>query len=405
MARNRNRKSRHFAPAASIAGQVQVLKRWERWEDELICSLRAEGKTYRQISQRLPGRTQIACTSRAKKKHRTQNMLNYRKRWEDWEDQLVLVHREAGDGYDIISELLSHRTAAAMVQRRCLLLKPRTEASIAAPTATESQHRWTLREEQLLRFLRESGQSWTEIAQKFPDCTMIQCILHWYQQLPIPRTERWKEWEERLLVSGYYTGLSWREIAKSIPGRIESSARRHWGLQFCLPKQDKPWTSEELSIFKHLRAEGIGWDEINQTIPGHSLNACRTQWYKETEGIQGCRSRRPVNSWSAEETDTLIALYNTIGPRWEEISKHIPGRTANGCRARLHQKCTTEDGVGDAPSDYWIDYFKSKLHTRTTIPAPSSELTHQMSRYLAKLNQILQRLLLMVTSEILPQNA
>ena len=248
MARNRSRKSRYFTPAASIADQVRTSKRWEKWEEELICSLHAEGNTYGQISRSLPGRTKAACKRRALKELRTQILPNGQKRWEDWEDQLLLVHREAGESNGKISELLSHRTASAVNTRFHRALKSRIEATIAAPTATRSRHRWKLGNDRLLKFLGESGQSWTEIAKNFPDRTVTQFISHWYRMLQPPRDKRWKEWEEweeQLLVSGYYAGLSWEEIAKSIPGRTKVSVRRHWNLQFWLPKQDRPWTSEE----------------------------------------------------------------------------------------------------------------------------------------------------------------
>ena len=366
MARNRNRKSRYFARAVSIAGQVQVHKKWEKWEEELIRSLRAEGKTYGQISQRLPGRTEGACKCRAAQKLRTQTVPkpNRDKRWEDWEDQLILGHRKAGESHSKISELLSHRTASAVQSRWHRVLKPRIKATIAAPTATGSQHRWTFGEGQLLkslRTLRRSGQSWTGITKmNFPDRTVTQCSWYWHNRLHRPKTKRWKEWEERLLVSGYYAGLSWKDIAKSIPERTSLGARLHWYLYFCLPVQEKPWTSEELTILTHLRAEGSGWDEISQEIPRHSSNACRTQWYKETEGIKGRSHRISTTRWSAEETNTLVALYNSIGPRWQEICKYVPGRTEKACQTHLYEECTTEDGLGDAPSEYWIDYFMSK---------------------------------------------
>ena len=362
MARNRDRKSRYFTPAACITRQIRFPKRWEKWEEELFSSLRAEGKTYGQISQRLPGRTEGACKWRAyqKLKIRTVPKPNRDKRWEDWEDQLILEHRKAGERLSKISELLSHRTASALRNRWYRVLKHRTEATIAAPIATGSQHRRTLGEGQLLKSLRESGQSWTEIAKTFPDRTVTQCSRYWYRILHPPRNQQWKEWEERLLVSGYYAGLSWKEIAKSIPERTSIGAMQHWYQHLCLPGQDKPWTSEELTILTQLRAEGNGWDEISQEIPRHNSNACRTQWYKETEGLKGSSHRTLNERWSAEETNTLIALYNTIGPRWQEICKHVPGRTARACQTHLYQECTQEDGVGDAPSEYWIDYFESK---------------------------------------------
>ena len=376
MARNRNRTSRYFTPAVSIARRAEVLEQWEEWEEELFLSLLAEGKTYGQISQRLPGRTEDACRCRAAQKLRTQTMRKYQKRWEHWEDQIVLAHRKAGESYGTICKLLSHRTANAVYTRWNDVLKSRVETTITAPTATDFKRRWTLEEDRLLKSLCKSGQSWTEMAKNFPDCTATQCILHWYGMLHPPRSKTWKEWEERFLVSGYFAGLSWKEIGRSIPERTTRSAQRQWAQHFCFPKQDTPWTSEELTILTHLRAEGSAWDKIRQEIPRHSLKACRMQWYKETDGIQGCGHRRHNDSWSAEETDILIALYNTIGSRWEEICKHIPGRTALGCKSYFSRQCTKKDGVGDAPSKYWIDYFESKLHTRTINPAPISELTH-----------------------------
>lgn len=44
----------------------------------------------------------------------------------------------------------------------------------------------------------------------------------------------------------------------------------------------------------------------------------------------------------------MIALYNTIGPRFQEICKHIPGRTEDACHRWLH-KCTEEDGGRGVP--------------------------------------------------------
>ena len=50
-------KSKHYLPP--VVGEVRSIKRWEEWEDQLIIALRAEGKTDKQISQYLPGRSKI----------------------------------------------------------------------------------------------------------------------------------------------------------------------------------------------------------------------------------------------------------------------------------------------------------------------------------------------------------
>ncbi len=180
------------------------------------------------------------------------------------------------------------------------------------------------------------------------------------------RAPQWEEWEERLLVSGYYAGLSWEDIAKSTTGRSLNGCRYHWDDYFHSANQDEPWTSEEVALIADLRREGNDWDEISKELPGHTTNACRTQWYKETESIQGPSNHQGNNdTWSAEEQGVLISLYNTIGPRWEEIRKHIPGRTETACRSFFKIKCWKEHGVGGPPSEYWEEFFMSKLHPRS----------------------------------------
>ncbi len=54
-------------------------------------------------------------------------------------------------------------------------------------------------------------------------------------------------------------------------------------------------------------------------------------------------------------------LYNTIGPRWREIAKHIPGRKARTIEEKFYKDRGKWDGVGGPASKYWEDYFKSKF--------------------------------------------
>lgn len=218
--------------------------------------------------------------------------------------------------------------------------------------------------------LRETGKSWAEIATHFPNHSAKSCTERWANHLqkrkgPPRNNKKWEEWEERLLISGLYAGLSWKEIKEPITGRTVAGCRNHWLENFHSSDQDEPWTSEELALLAYLRREGIGWDEVSQELPGYTSNACRTQWYKEAEGIQGpSNHHRGNDTWSAEEVEILVALYNTIGNRWHEICKQIPGRTEEACRTWLKTRCTKADGVGGPPSEFWKDFFVSKLAPR-----------------------------------------
>ena len=390
-------KSKYYLPPP-VVGEVRPIKGWEEWEDQLIIALRAEGKTDKQISQHLPGRSKISCQVRRtmKLEARTPHpgtqekdalAFHFRKkqywskRWEEWEDQIVVTQRTAGESWERISEMLPPRTPGSVKGRGELLMKQQPQEAVtpqkqpfkkrSVPTEVKPRHYWKLEEEQLLVRLRESGKIWPEIATHLPLRTPNSCRNHWHGPLRKDQGPRkkngpqWEEWEERLLVSGFYACLGWKAIAESIPGRTKFGAKSHWYEHFRAPDRDKAWTPEDLTLLTRLRDEGTGWDEISEAIPGHTVNACRAQWYKVAEDIQGTEdmqgpSQPRPDAWSAEEADTLIALYNTIGPRFQEICKHIPGRTENACHRWLH-KCTAEDGVGEPPSEYWKEYFMSML--------------------------------------------
>lgn len=54
-------KSPHFSPPTPIPKPVRTSKTWQAWEQQLSVSLRTIGKTYGEISQKLPGRSTEAC--------------------------------------------------------------------------------------------------------------------------------------------------------------------------------------------------------------------------------------------------------------------------------------------------------------------------------------------------------
>ena len=383
-------------------------KEWEQWEDQLVIALGKEGKSNEYTSQQLPGRTIAACATRRSRLKAQSQMFSAKqkdalaptgnhfpqKEWEEWEDRIIVTHRSAGESWGRISKLLPLRTTCSVLdrwKRANLFLESQpqesvdpTQSSNTLSVTRPARHlvRWEEGEEQLLTSLRTSGKGFAEIAKQFPNRSAMCCEKYWYQNLygtqgqSTPKSARQsKEWEERLLFSGHYAGLSWKEISRSITARTISACKNQWKRFFASPDQDGSWTPEELTLLTHLRSEGNNWNEISQELPGHTSNACRTQWYRETEGIQGPNFRvRKYDTWTAQEVEILVALYNTIGPRWQEISKHIPNRTARACERFLNCIRTKEDGVGGPPSKFWKEFFMSKLHARNCYSPRCSKL-------------------------------
>ena len=334
-----NTRSQHFLPRASVVRKLKVNKKWkewEDWEDQLIITLRKKGKTGKQISEHLPGRSEGACKMRWLKKLKTRSLNvsthqedappfsaskkeNSQKPWEDWEDQIVITQSRAGKSWEDISKMLPPRTVHSVRCHWNSVLEPLIQDAVKPQTRPHTH--WKEWEDQLLKNLVELGHDWVEIAAQLPSRTARSCRTRWTRDLikiQGPSTKKlapqWQDWEECLLVSGYYAGLTWKEIAERIPGRTMRGARTRWTIYLHASDQDKPWTSEELALLAYLRSEGRDWDGISRELPEHSSNACKTQWYKETEGIKGPPKHQGTNdTWSAAEVDILVALYNTIG--------------------------------------------------------------------------------------------
>ncbi|KAF6220006.1 hypothetical protein HO133_003831 [Letharia lupina] len=233
--------SPHFPLPASIVNSGQAQKHWQEWEQQLLVSLRQKGKTNREISKHLPGRSKRACQEQLLKllKHGEQNpyplleddraefrALKNMKRWKDWEDQIIISNYNAGKSWGEISELLPSRTEKATLARWKQLPK------FKSPNPPESK--WSQYEDRLLGSLRTARKDWAEIAQQIPNHSRYGCRQRWTQDLHYHSSKKWTKQEKETLMSLVKTvGYRWYEIAKFIPGRTGVACRccyvRYWG--------------------------------------------------------------------------------------------------------------------------------------------------------------------------------
>jgi len=61
------------------------------------------------------------------------------------------------------------------------------------------------------------------------------------------------------------------------------------------------WTPEEDNIAIELRRQGMKWEDIAKHIPGRSANSCRLRYQNYSE-------KRP--DWNEEKKNKLARLYN-----------------------------------------------------------------------------------------------
>ena len=127
----------------------------------------------------------------------------------------------------------------------------------------------------------------------------------------------------------YAAGKSTVDASAAYPGGIKpiptpthyhsSRAPVHGG------GRTRKWTPEEDALMIQL-VEQFGtrhWGNIGKALTGRTGKQCRERWHNQ---LDPSINKAP---WTQEEEELLITLHNSLGNKWAEIAKQIPGRTDN----------------------------------------------------------------------------
>jgi hypothetical protein len=245
---------------------------WAAWTSDEDAAIRAgveAGRPWKEISEGLPGREFFATKTRGE-------VLGL-KHWEvdvPWtadEDARLRAGVEAGESWKEISDGLPGRTDLATKHRGIVLGLQHGEARVP----------WTADEDARLRAGVEAGESWSRIVEELPGRGARAAELR-AMRLKIERSEilviPWTEAEDGELRAGVAGGKTNEEIAARLPDRTPLAVKaRRFALRGSLKEQGESvrrlWTKAEDAALRESFASGKRWKEIAKAFPGRTQNA------------------------------------------------------------------------------------------------------------------------------------